>query len=242
MSKFFLGKLFSGKKVSPTIKSVKPTTKSMSKSVNITKLDQTAKNIDLVNKLKRQKQEGIRSARKASRDLQSGAETKKFTKIGKEFYGRRVPADTTDLRNPTVAKTKKFKTGKQLEAEKKAREKKMGGGMMGRRFGMKSGTNPFKKETNVDKIKKAFAPKGKNLKPVDPKKQKGLAKLPRAVRNKMGYMKKGGRAGFKGGGAGVTGGEKIKFQLDKNLKNLKDKMKGPTFTKEQIDTLKRKKP
>ena len=34
--------------------------------------------------------------------------------------------------------TKKFKTGKQL-----AREKKMGGGMMGRRFGMKSGTNPF---------------------------------------------------------------------------------------------------
>ena len=31
-----------------------------------------------------------------------------ITKIGKEFYGRRVPADTTDLRNPTVAKTKKF--------------------------------------------------------------------------------------------------------------------------------------
>ena len=37
---------------------------------------------------------------------------------------------------------KKFKTGKEL-----AREKKMGGGMMGRRFGMRSGTNPFKKET-----------------------------------------------------------------------------------------------
>ena len=125
MSKFFLGKLLSGKgKVSPTIKSVKPTTKSMSKSVKNTKLDQTIKNINLVNKLKRQKEEGIRSARKASRDLQSGAETKKFTKIGKDFYGRRVPADATDLRNPTVAKTKKFKTGKQLEAEKKAREKK----------------------------------------------------------------------------------------------------------------------
>ena len=200
MSKFFLGKLFSGKsKVSPTIKSVKPTTKSMKKSVDVTKLDQTIKNIDLVNKLKRQKVEGIKSARKASRDLQSGAETKKFTKIGKDFYGRRVPPDATDLRNPTVAKTKKFKTGKQLEAEKKAREKKMGGGMMGRRFGMKSGTNPFKKETDVDKIKKTFSPKGKNLKPVDPKKQKGLSKLPRAVRNKMGYMKKGGRAMLRGG-------------------------------------------
>jgi hypothetical protein len=39
----------------------------------------------------------------------------------------------------------------------------MGGGMMGRRFGMKKGTpSPFKKETNVDKIKKTFAPKRKN--------------------------------------------------------------------------------
>ena len=56
------------------------------------------------------------------------------------------------------------------------REKKMGGGMMGRRFGMKKGTpNPFKKETNVEKIKKTFAPKG--LKKIDPQKQKGLAKL-----------------------------------------------------------------
>ena len=195
MSKFFLGKLFSGKgKVSPTIKSIKPTTKTISKSVKDTKLKQTVKNIDLVNKLKKQKAEGIAAARKASRDLQSGAETKKFTKIGKEFYGRRVPADTTDLRNPTVAKTKKFKTGKQLEAEKKAREKKMGGGMMGRRFGMRSGTP--KPKTNVEKIKETFAPKS-GLKKIDPQKQKGLAKLKKArpdVVRKMGYMKKGGRA------------------------------------------------
>ena len=47
---------------------------------------------------------------------------------------------------------------------------------------------------DVEKIKKTSSPKGKNLKPVDPKKQKGLSKLPRAVRNKMGYMKSGGRA------------------------------------------------
>ena len=86
------------------------------------------------------------------------------------------------------------------------REKKMGGGMMGRRFGMKKGTNPFKKETNVDKIKKTFAPKS-GLKKIDPQKQKGLAKLKKArpdVVRKMGYMKKGGRAGFKGGGADMT--------------------------------------
>ena len=191
-SKFFKGFNFFKSKVSPTIKSVKPTTKPMSKSVNITKLNQTTKNIDLVNKLKRQKEEGIRSARKASRDLQSGAETKKFTKINKQFFGRGVPADATDLKNPTVAKTKKFKTGKQLEAEKKARDKKMGGGMMGRRMGYSRGTP--KPKTNVEKIKETFSPKGKKLKPVDPKKQKGLSRLPRAVRNKMGYMKSGGRA------------------------------------------------
>ena len=33
---------------------------------------------------------------------------------------------------------------------------------------------------------------GKDLKPVKPS-QKGLKKLPKKVRNKMGYMKKGGR-------------------------------------------------
>ena len=49
-----------------------------------------------------------------------------------------------------------------------------------------------KPKSNVQKIKETFAPKGKNLKPVDPKKQKGLSKLPKEVRNKMGYMKKGG--------------------------------------------------
>jgi len=81
--------------------------------------------------------------------------------------------------------------------EKKAtggRVGKMGGGMMGRRFGMKSGT-PFKKKTNVEKIKETFAPKG--LKKIDPQKQKGLAKLKKArpdVVRKMGYFKKGGRS------------------------------------------------
>ena len=34
---------------------------------------------------------------------------------------------------------------------------------------------------------------GGALKPVDPKTQKGLSKLPTKVRNKMGYMKKGGK-------------------------------------------------
>ena len=35
--------------------------------------------------------------------------------------------------------------------------------------------------------------KKKNLKPVDKKKNPGLAKLPTQIRNKMGYMAKGGK-------------------------------------------------
>ena len=65
---------------------------------------------------------------------------------------------------------------------------------MGRRFGMRSGTP--KPKTNVEKIKETFAPKS-GLKKIDPKKQKGLAKLKKArpdVVRKMGYMKRGGRA------------------------------------------------
>ena len=57
---------------------------------------------------------------------------------------------------------------------------------LNRRFG-----SP-KPKSNVQKIKETFAPKGKNLKPVDKKKNPGLAKLPTKVRNNMGYMKKGG--------------------------------------------------
>ena len=63
-----------------------------------------------------------------------------------------------------------FNLQEQNRAFKKAREKKMGGGMMGRRFGMKMGTP--KRKSNVDKIRETFAPK-KNLSP----KQMKIAKL-----------------------------------------------------------------
>ena len=66
---------------------------------------------------------------------------------------------------------------------------KMGGGMMMKKPMMRIGGD-------VEKIKKTFAPK-KGLKKIDPKKQKGLAKLKQArpdVVRKMGYMKRGGRA------------------------------------------------
>ena len=97
-----------------------------------------------------------------------GAESKYITRKKKKF-------DLADLPSLQKKKESKFITKKspqQIREREMVRSKKMGGGMMGRRFGMKDGT----------------------LKPVDPKTQKGLSKLPTKVRNKMGYMKKGGRA------------------------------------------------
>ena len=48
-------------------------------------------------------------------------------------------------------------------------------------------------DTGVKLAKRLGKKMGGSLKPVDPKTQKGLSKLPTEVRNKMGYMKKGGK-------------------------------------------------
>ena len=178
-------------KVSPTIKSVKPNLK---KTVKETKSDEFRKRYTALNKSEAK----IKTGRQMMREGQR--ERKKMVDTGRAFqfknlksYHAMGPGDKEKYgASMKVAKPqKKFKTGKELE-----REKKMGGGMMGRRFGMKKGT-PFKKETNVDKIKKAFPVTKKGLKKIDPEKQKGLAKLKKArpdVVRKMGYFKKGGRS------------------------------------------------
>ena len=158
-------------KVSPTIKSVKPT-KDISGSVKKVKRDLDIKNLRKVTKLKEQKEAGIKSARAAQKELRRAAETKRATKIGKSYYGRSVPPTQADLDNPTVVKTKKFKTGKELEAEKKAREKKMGGGMMGRRFGMKKGSK-FPDLTGDGKVTFADILKGRGV--INGKKKKKKA-------------------------------------------------------------------
>ena len=194
MSKFFLGKLFSKGKVSPTIKSVKPT-KDISGSVKRVTRDVTSKRIDDVSKVRDKMKKGKQMMKEAQKERKRLVDTGRAFKFrgGKEVYSITPGQNPKVQFKDTIAKdagrtpTKKFKKGKEL------REKKMGGGMMGRRFGMKQGTP--KPKTNVEKIKETFAPKG--LKKIDPQKQKGLAKLKKArpdVVRKMGYMKKGGRA------------------------------------------------
>ena len=58
----------------------------------------------------------------------------------------------------------------------------------------------------------------KNLKPVNKQKNPGLAKLPTAVRNKMGFMAKGGAVKRMAKGGSVSRG-----QCDAQVKKIKFK-------------------
>ena len=75
------------------------------------------------------------------------------------------------------------------------------------------------------KGKKRFKDGGSALKAVDKSKNPGLAKLPTQVRNKMGYMKDGGKVKSKGSGhplAGREGNVKHKLKSQKELKKITD--------------------
>ena len=184
------------KKVSPDIKSIRPSKtvreKGVKASVEKAKSDEFVKRI----RLKEAAEKKLKTGKEMMKAGQK--ERKKLIDTGRAFQFRHgkglaaiEPGEGSKFKDAFSKKPKpdkKFKTGKELE-----REKKMGGGMMGRRFGMKSGTP--KPKTNVEKIKETFAVKG--LKKIDPKKQKGLAKLKKArpdVVRKMGYFKRGGRS------------------------------------------------
>jgi len=199
MSKYFKAFNFFKSKVSPTIKSVKPSPtfkkRGVKASVDKTKSDEYIKRI----RLKDSAEDKIKTGKKLIKEGVKARENLVDTRRAFKFQGSSKAYPIDPKRNPEKEyqnlnllkkdkPQKKFKKGKELE-------KKANGGRIGRRFG----GDTMKKKTNVEKIKETFAPRNKNLKSVDPKKQKGLSKLPRQVRNKMGYMKSGGRAGFRDG-------------------------------------------
>ena len=150
-------------KVSPTIKSVKPSVtvrkKGIKASLDKTRSDEYRKRYTALDKAEGKLKTGKQMMREGQK------ERKKLIDTGRAVQFKHTktvsaikPGEKDRFKGLTTEeKPKKFKKGKELD-----RENKMGGGMMGRRFGMKKGTpNPFKKETDVDKIKKTFAPKGK---------------------------------------------------------------------------------
>jgi len=156
-----------GKGIGKAIKAVKPNVPTTKKEKDLSKL----------NILKQKRKASEAKLKQTQFELRKNQPLTFKTKIGKsesnkEAY-KRIQGENTKAIKSMIDK---------------AFEKKATGGRVGRKFG-----NP-KPKTNVQKIKEAFSTKGKKLKPVDPKKQKGLSKLPRKVRNKMGYMKSGGRA------------------------------------------------
>ena len=104
----------------------------------------------------------------------------------------------------------------------------------GKKFRMGGTTNPNRAGINKVKTRsgmlqmpnaslkkfRGFNEGGDTMKPVDKEKNPGLAKLPTEVRNKMGYMKKGGMAMFEKSGKdvekkGMKEGSKADMALDK---------------------------
>ena len=232
MSKYFKAFNFFKSKVSPTIKSVKPT-KDISGSVKRVTQNVSSKRIRDVENVRSKIKTGKQMIREGQKERKRLVDTGRAFKFrgGKEVYSIRPGENPKVKFKSTIAKDagrsseKKFKKGKELE-------KKADGGRIGRRFG-----SPNPKKTNIEKIKETFGPKAKNLKPVDPKKQKGLAKLPKQVRNKMGYMKSGGRAGFKGGGAdtGRIGQLKSDLAIAKNTADNKAALKKADQDRNKFD-------
>ena len=102
---------------------------------------------------------------------------------------------------------------------------------------------------------KKYEDGGKALKPVDSNKNPGLSKLPKDVRNKMGYMKEGGKAKMKMGHGGMMHMDKGMYmkhggqveKLEKHSKGhskshmdmmKKDMHKGSSFDKSHKKALK----
>ena len=84
----------------------------------------------------------------------------------------------------------------------------------------------MKKGGVAKKIKERMGKKmGGSLKPVDPKTQKGLSKLPTKVRNKMGYMKEGGKVKGKRNFKNIKEIENYTKQAIASLEGVSDSIK-----------------
>ena len=132
-------------KVGPTITSVKP---NLTKTVADTKSDEYIKRINLLVKA----EEKLKTGKEMMKTAQK--ERKKLVDTGRAFQFKNMksyhplkPGEKATYKDSMKVEgpQKKFKKGKELAK--------------GGRVGLKAGTNPFKRKTNIDKIKETFAPK-----------------------------------------------------------------------------------
>ena len=164
------------KKVSPDITSIGPSKtvkeKGVKASVEKAKGDEFVKRI----RLKEEAEKKIKTGKEMMKAGQK--ERKKLIDTGRAFQFRHgkglaaiEPGEGSKFKDAFSKKPKpdkKFKTGKELE-----REKKMGGGMMGRRFGYKKGSKKFPDLTGDGKVTFADILKGRGV--INGKKKKKKA-------------------------------------------------------------------
>tara|TARA_R100001594_G_scaffold11805_1_gene26509 strand:- start:604 stop:1200 length:597 start_codon:yes stop_codon:yes gene_type:complete len=146
-SKVFKGPQHGGRVA--TIGGVKPTT-DISGSIKRVKQNVASKRISDVSKVK----DKMKTGKKMMKEAQM--ERKKLVDTGRAFQFKRSQ-DFHSIRpgeNPKVKYKGLIKEDKPKKKFKKGKELAAGG-----RVGLKAGTNPFKKKTNVDKIKETFGPK-----------------------------------------------------------------------------------
>ena len=157
------------KKVSPDIKSVGPTKLPVSKSIEKAKSDEFRKRYTALDKAEGKLKTGkqmMREGQKERKKLMDTGRAVQF-KYTKSVHAVK-PGDKDRFKGLTTEKKpKKFKKGKELD-----REKKMGGGMMGRRFGMKKGSK-FPDLTGDGKVTFADILKGRGV--INGKKKKKKA-------------------------------------------------------------------
>ena len=196
-SKFYKGyKFLTGGKSRPGIVGVKPKSGGVVDEFKSKKLKSLGKTQRKLKAQDKGMDEAIEAAKKKGLSRKDTVKGRKFQRDN-----RRAQREGDKLRKDVLrvgkakggkVKEKREKNPKHEQAERKSKIKKeyrdMGFGKM-----IDEGDFDFDR---ASKMKKG----GKVLKAVDKKKNPGLAKLPTQVRNKMGYMKKGGRVKKFGGG------------------------------------------
>tara|TARA_R100001086_G_scaffold12187_1_gene6345 strand:- start:3 stop:569 length:567 start_codon:yes stop_codon:yes gene_type:complete len=139
-----IGSLIKGKgKVSPTIKSVSPSTtvkeKGVAASVKKAKSDEYRKRYTALDEAESKVKTGKKMMQEGQKERKKMVDTGRAFQFrhGKSFHAINPGEKDVDKSLIKVAgPQKKFQKGKEL------REKKMGGGMMGRRMNYKAGSKP----------------------------------------------------------------------------------------------------
>ena len=134
------------KKVSPDIKSVKPTKLSVSESIKKVKDDEYRKRYTALDKAQDKLKTGKEMMKEGQEERKKLVDTKKaFQFKNIKSYHAVQPGNPNKIKLENIKKQtpgKKYKRGKDLAK--------------GGRVGLKAGTNPFKKKSNVEKIKERF--------------------------------------------------------------------------------------